>query len=222
MKGILSRQSSLSNINHNVNQALGVSSQYDFEKGILVNVPVELPEVKKNSNQKLPRLMRREQKLQKFFVLNPKQQIKSIERSKTKRLIPYQLIKVERPPIGYYKLNESSLVHKSVVDMSKQPTARIPIRQYKSKSIDQEPQMPHPQLLEEPKKINKPRITELSNLKLQEWIHKELEQLKDAKKLQQTTYKGFMANEKEKSDNFQRLFELTSLKLKNSYVKYFF
>ncbi|CAD8074451.1 unnamed protein product [Paramecium sonneborni] len=222
MKGSLSRQSSLTNINHNVNSALGISSQYDFEKGILINVPVDLPELKKYTHKKLPRLMRKEQQFQKFFVLNPKQQIKSNDRSKTKRLIPYQLIKVEHPPIGYYKLNESSMIQKSVVDMSKQPTARMQIRKHKSKSIDQEPQIPQPQLLDEPNTIKMPRINELSNLKLQQWIQKELEQLKDAKKLQETTYKGFMKNEKEKSDNFQRLFELTSLKLKNSYVKYFF
>ncbi|CAD8153483.1 unnamed protein product [Paramecium pentaurelia] len=222
MKSILSLETSLSNINHNVNQLLGISSQYDFQRGILVNVPVDLPEVKKTNNKKLPQLMRRQQQFQKFFVLNTKQQIKSSERSKTKKLIPHQLIKVEHPPIGYYNVNESSLVQRSMVDMSKSSTARIPIKKYKSKSIDQESQISPPQLIEQQNQIQKPRITELSNCKLQKWIKKELEQLKENKKLQQTTYKGFMKNEKEKNDNFQRLFELTSLKLQNSYQKYYF
>lgn len=55
---------------NNINQSLGVSSQYDFEKGVLVNIPVQMPEIKKSPTKKLPRLQKLESL--KYFVLNSK------------------------------------------------------------------------------------------------------------------------------------------------------
>ncbi|CAK68999.1 unnamed protein product (macronuclear) [Paramecium tetraurelia] len=222
----LSHQPSLSNINQNVNSMLGISSQYDFEKGVLINVPIQFPEVKKNPSQKPPKLIKHQDQIDKFFVVSSKHPAKSKDSSRQKKPVPYQLIKVQPPPLGYYNCNASYLNQKSIVDMSKQSSFRMQLKKMKSNSVEQvEPlssKVKQELQNQNQTKRSPPKIAKLSNLKLQQWIQRELEQFKETKKFEQTTYKGSMSDEKIKSDNFQRLVEITSLRSKNSYAKFFF
>lgn len=108
----------------------------------------------------------------------------------------------EFPPLGYYDVSNNTSHRKSLVNMSKQlTTCRTailrPQRQSKEKELEQT--------------ASQHKVNQVSTIRVQEWIRKEMQGLKEIESFQRKPVRL--------DNKFSRLFELTALKLKNQATK---